>query len=181
MAKRQGLAAFLLILGLGLVAADCEPANDTVTIHYDQIGACNGFGTGSGGTSSGPNAAYEVFRISTIENTASSARTFDFDPNKLFVNSTSPRAYTSTQLNLAQVNPFYATSRTVAPGATESLNGAVIAIVQTSATNGASEANATSYNLLYEGGSGAQGVNLIKGNPDQTSWPQIEDCTQIIY
>jgi hypothetical protein len=26
-----------------------------------------------------------------------------------------------------------------------------------------------------------QGVTLIKGNPDQTSWPQIEDCTQISY
>ena len=181
MAKRQGLAAFLLVLAVGLVAADCEPARDTVTIRYDQIGACNGFSGSQGTTSAGPNAAYVVFKVSTIENTDSGARTFDFDPNKLFVNSTSPRAYTSTQLNLAQLNPFYATSRTVAPGATESLNGAVIAIVPTSAANGQSEANATSYNLLYDGGSGTQGVTLIKGNPDQTSWPQIEDCTQISY
>jgi hypothetical protein len=179
--KRQGLAVLLLILGVALVAADCEPAHDVVTINYEQIGACNGFSTGSGATSAGPNAAYVVFRVSTIENTDTAPLTFEFDPNKLFVNSTTPRAYTSTQLNLAQLNPFYATSRTVAAGATEALNGAVIAVVSTVAANGASEANNTSFSLLYEGGSGSQGTTLIKANPDQTSWPQIEDCTQITY
>lgn len=178
--RRQGLAVFLMVMAVALVAADCEQAHDVVTINYEQIGACNGFSSGSGATSAGPNAAYVVFRVSTIENTDSAPRTFDFDPNKLFINA-SPRAYTSTQLNLAQLNPFYATSRTVAPGATEALNGAVIAIVQTVAANGASEANNTSYFLLYDGGSGGQGVTLIKANPDQTSWPQIEDCTQITY
>lgn len=178
--RRIGLAIALAAVALPLIAADCEPTRDVVTIRYEQIGACNGFSTGSGATSVGPNAAYVVFRVSTIENTDSAARTFDFDPNKLFINQ-DPRAYTSTQLNLAQLNPFYATSRTVAPGATENLNGAVIAVVETAAPNGASEANNTSYSLLYDGGSGSQGTVLTKANSGQTSWPQIEDCTQITY
>lgn len=178
--RRQRLDVLLLVMAIPLVAAECETAHDVVTIRYEQIGACNGFSAGSGATSAGPNAAYVVFRVSTIENKDSAARTFEFDPNKLFVNVT-PRAYTSTQLNLAQLNPFYATSRTVSPGAIETLNGAVIAIVETVAVNGASEANNTSYFLLYDGGSGGQGVTLIKANPDQTSWPQIEDCTLITY
>jgi hypothetical protein len=181
MAYRQpALAIALVAISLPLIAAECEPAHDVVTIRYEQVGACNGFSSGTGATSAGPKAAYVVFRISTVENTDSAARTFDFDPNKLFINA-DPRAYASTQLNLAQLNPFYAPSRTVAAGATESLNGAVIAIVSTVADNGASEANTTAYALLYDGGPGSQGVTLIKANPNKTSWPQIEDCTQITY
>lgn len=178
--RRQGLAVVLLVMALPLLAAACDAPHDVVTIRYEQIGACNGFSAGSGATSAGPKAAYAVFRVSTIENTDTAPRTFEFNPNKLFVN-VNPRAYTSTQLNLAQLNPFYATSRTVAAGTTEALNGAVIAVVETVDQNGASEANNTSYFLLYDGGSGGQGVTLIKANPEQTSWPQIEDCTQITY
>jgi len=176
---RRRWAALLLFSASSLFAAGCT-GHDEVTINYEQIGACNGFNNGSGATSAGPKAAYVVFRISTIANTDTQARTFDFDPNRLFIN-VQPRAYTSTQLNLAQLNPFYATSRTVAAGATEALNGAVIAVVPTVAENGASEANNTNYFLLYDGVSGTQGIVLVKANPQQTSWPQIEDCTRISY
>jgi hypothetical protein len=172
-----------LALSFGVAFSNCNstPSNDIVTINYEQIGACNGFNSASGLTSAGPKAAFVVFRVSSIENKGSAARDFTFDPNLLFINGSSPRAYASTRLNLAQINPFAAKSRFVAKGTTETLNGAVIAVASTAAVDGASEANNTSYFLAYETPSGGQGVVLVKKDPSRTSWPSTPDCTNIIY
>jgi hypothetical protein len=155
-------------------------AHDAVTIHYEQIGACNGIATGPGATSAGPNAAYAILRINSIDNKESSARDFNFDPNLLFVNLT-PRAYTSAHLNLVQLNPFYAVSATIKAGNSLSMNGAVVAVVQTSATDGASEASKTSYFLSYDSPSATQPIILDKVNSSQTTWPYIPDCSLITY
>ena len=172
-----------LVISFGVVFSNCNgtPSNNTVTINYEQIGACNGFNNGSGVTSAGPKAAYVIFRVSTIENKDSAAVDFTFDPNLLFINGSSPRAFASTHLNLAQINPFAAKPRFVAKGTTETLNGAVIAVVSTAATDGASEANNSSYFLLYDTPSGAPGVVLAKKDPSRTSWPSTPDCTNIIF
>lgn len=183
MQTRLALTVLVLIaslLAIGWNSCNSTPTNDVVTIRYQQLGACNGFNNGSGVTSVGPKHAYVAFKISTIENKDSGARDFNFDPNRLYIDQT-PRAFTSTQLNLAQLNPFYATSRFVAKGTTETLNGAVIAVVSTVATDGASEANKTSYFLLYDSPAGGQGVTLVKANPSQTTWPNTPDCTNIIF
>jgi hypothetical protein len=159
----------------------CPPKTDIVTIRYDQVGACNGFTDGVNLVSAGPKAAYVVFRVTTIENQDSGARDFNFDPNRVYIN-TSPRAYTSTRLNLAQMNPFYAVSRLVAKGTTApSVVGAVIAIVPTVATDGAQEASKTSFFLLYDSPAGGQGVVLVKNDPNRTVWPYIPDCLNITY
>ena len=171
-----------LALAACLTTIGCDPKNaphDLVTIRYKQLGACNGFGNGTGATSAGPKAAYVAFRISTIENKDSAPRDFNFDPNRVYVNVT-PRAFTSTQLNLAQFNPFYATARLVAKGTTETLNGAVIGVVSTGAVDGASEANQTNYFLLYDTPAGGQGVVMARDNSSQTSYPSTPDCTNII-
>ena len=174
---------FSLALSLGLAFSSCPgtPSNNIVTINYEQVGACNGFNSASGFTSAGPKAAYVIFRVSSIENKGSAAVDFTFDPNRLFINGSSPRAFASTHLNLAQINPFAATSRFVAKGTTETLNGAVIAVASTAANDGASEANNTSYFLVYDTPSGGQGVALAKKDPSRTSWPSTPDCTNIIY
>jgi hypothetical protein len=122
-----------------------------------------------------------VFRISSISNKDSAAQDFNFDPNRLFVNGTSPQAFASTRLNLAQLNPFAVTSRFVGKGTTETLNGAAIAVVPTAANDGASEANNSSYTLSYDNPSGGQGVVLVKKDPSRTSWPSTPDCTSINY
>jgi len=172
-----------MVITFGVVLSNCNgtPSNNTVTINYEQIGACNGFNNGSGVTSAGPKAAYVIFRVSTIENKSSAAVDFTFDPNRLFINGSSPQAFTSTHLNLAQINPFAAKSRFVAKGTTETLNGAVIAVVSTAATDGASEANKSSYQLLHDTPSGTPGVVLVKKDPSRTSWPSTPDCTNIIF
>jgi len=106
----------------------------------------------------------------------------NFDPNKVYVNPSTPRAYTSGHLNLAQLNPFYATSRFVPKGTSSTLNGAVIAVVSTSTTpDPAKEANNTSYFLAYDTPAGDQGVSLVKKDPNRTSWPSTSDCTMIVY
>ncbi|HEY0512966.1 MAG TPA: hypothetical protein VGH73_13740 [Thermoanaerobaculia bacterium] len=179
--KKHSLVVAALALAAGLMATGCNnPSNDTVTIHYKQLGSCNGFNNGGGVTSVGPNRAYATFRISTIENKDTAARDFNFDPNQIYIDQ-SPRAFTSTHLNLSQFNPFYATARLVPKGTTTAINGAVIAVVSTSAADGASEANKTSYMLLYNTPAGGQGVVLVKDNPSQTTWPSTPDCTTIIF
>jgi hypothetical protein len=172
-----------LVLGFGVALSNCNgtPSQNIVTINYEQVGACNGFNNGSGVTSAGPKAAYVIFRISSINNKESAAQDFNFDPNRLFVNGTSPQVFASTSLNLAQINPFAVKSRFVAKGTTETLNGAAIAVVSTAANDGASEANNSSYTLAYETPSGGQGVVLVKKDPSRTSWPSTPDCTNIIY
>jgi len=94
---------------------------------------------------------------------------------------TSPRAFASTSLTLASINPFAAKPRFVAKGTTETLNGSVVATVSTAAADGASEANNSSYFLLYDTPAGGQGVVLVKKDPNRTSWPSTPDCTNIIF
>lgn len=179
--KRLYASGFALGLLLALSSCSGTPTNNIVTINYEQVGACNGFNSASGLTTAGPKAAYVIFRVSSIENKGSTAQDFTFDPNRLFINGSSPRAFASTHLNLAQINPFVATSRFVAKGTTETLNGAVIAVASTVASDGASEANNTSYFLDYDTPPGGQGVALAKKDPGRTSWPSTPDCTNIIY
>jgi hypothetical protein len=172
--------AFMAVIALGAGAMGCT-AHDIVTINYEQIGACNGFNDGQTATTAGANAAYVVFRVSSVDNKDTNARDFDFDPNQLFVNSQAPRAYTRTTLRLAQLNPFYATARHVAAQTSESINGAVIAVVSTTAADGASEANNHAYTLLYEGVANGQGMIMQKKDPGRSAWPQISDCQEITY
>ena len=177
------IAAILLSLGcLLLIACPPTPPNNVVTINYEQLGACNGLSTGGGGASAGPNQAYVAFKVSTIVNTESAAQDFNFDPNKAYVNGTSPRAFVNNTSGVMPVlNPFLAKSRFVAKGTTETLNGSLIAVVSTGAADGASEANNTSYFLVYDTPAGGQGVSWVKKDPSRTSWPYTPDCTTIVY
>ena len=130
----------------------CAPAaavTDVVTIHYRQLGACNGFGNGTN------------------------------LPNRIFID-LSPRAFTSTQLNLAQFNPFYAQARFVAKGATETINGAVIAVVSTVPSTERVR-RTTPPTCCSTRSIGGQGVIMAKDNASQTTFAQTPDCTTLRF
>lgn len=55
-----------------------------VTIHYHQVGACNGYHNNFGGVNAGPNAAFVIFGIEGINNPQGSTA-YNFDPSKLYV------------------------------------------------------------------------------------------------
>jgi|GEM_PF-1495017 len=179
-------AAFATVILAG--CDDIQTSKDVVTITYEQVGSCNGYPqtTGPGGSgphhavSSGPKAAFATFRIVTIDN-SKSTKDFDFEPDRLFIN-TIPRASVDQTLSLAQDLGVFATIPVTVPkGHVQGNNGIVIAVVPTTTTNGASEANNTSYALQYDPAATTQTVQLVKKNPSQTTWPQTDDCRAIRF
>lgn len=189
----RSLGILLLLLPIGSLMTGCPPEggpaiSDTVTITYEQVGACNGYRrtTNVGGSgpqqtvSAGGSQAFLIFKIVSIDN-SKSGRDFNFDPNRLYVVGTSPQAFMDSNLSLARdIGPLAATGRTIPKGQIVGLNGNTVTVISTSAVNGASEANKTSYMLGYGTTAGDPGVLFSKRNPTQTQWPNTEDCTLII-
>jgi len=178
-----------LPLALLLTAATCPPSPPAVTVHYRQIGACNGYrqNTGPGGAgpiqtvSAGPKAAFVAFKVLSIDNSKGSTP-FNFDPNRMFVTGTSPEEHISTSLSLARdLAPLSAVPVTVPAGANQGNNGIAVVRVATASADGASEANKTNYFLSYAGAPGDPGVLLAKENSSQTTYPNTPDCTMIIF
>ena len=148
-------------------------------VKYHQVGACNGYVQGSSAVSVGPNAAYVVFRIETLDDTQPMVD-FHFDPSRLYIN-LSPRAFVDPGLMFAQDLGVLSTVPVTVPhGTSQGNNGFSIAVVSTSTANGSSEANKTAYNLLYNTQPGDPGVLTVKTNSGQTSWAQTDNCRAMI-
>jgi hypothetical protein len=154
----------------------------TAQVTYRQVGACNGWVSGDVTHSAGPNAAYTVFQVTSVDNSNGKAA-FTLDPSKLAVNAGGAKplsAALTTELasavKIAPLSPI-----TVAAGQKQSASGYGVAVVPTVNANGAVEANATSYFLIYQGTSTDPGVLLTKQDPGRTSWPVTEDCKKISY
>ena len=81
--KRYGTATAVAV-GV-LLCAGCGNTNGTATINYTQVGACNGWKDGGILHSAGPNQAYVVFKVQSIDNTQGKVN-FSFDPSKMAVN-----------------------------------------------------------------------------------------------
>jgi hypothetical protein len=184
--KRIALYPLMAIL---LVAATCPPSQPVVTVTYRQIAACNGYNrnTGPGGAgpiqtvSAGGQAAFVAFKVLAIDNSKRST-SFNFDPNRMFVNGSSPAAHINTSLSLAQdLAPLSVVPVTVPAGNNQGNNGVGVVVVSTAATDGASEANNTNYFLSYEGAPGDPGVVLVKQNSSQISYPGNPNCTMITF
>jgi hypothetical protein len=156
--------------------------NGTATITYHQVGSCNGWNDGTTLWSAGPNAAYVVFKVHTIDNTQGTVD-FNFDPAKMTVfNGGSPRPHIDPGLSLAKfMGVFALVPTTVSKGTLLGLDGFAVAIVQTTNPNGAVEANQTTYSLSYDTGAADPGILYAT---DQTWVPlpkPTEDCTTITY
>ncbi len=173
------------VLALPLALTGCPNPNGTATISYHQTGACNG-GQGQSGDPStfynaGPNQAFVVFGIERIDNSAGSV-TFNFDPTKLFVNSTT-RDFVDPSLMIYKwvLGPFASVPQSIAAGSNVgfAVSGQNALVVQTTNPNGSVEANMTSYFLLYNTGPSDPGVVMNKTDASQTTWPNTENCAAI--
>jgi hypothetical protein len=180
----------LLLSSLVLAnCSGCPPGSlikDSATVTYDQVGACNGYqqtsGPGGAGpintVSAGKGAAYVVFRVVEIDNSKSSMD-FNFVPDRLFVNGTSPRAFMTSSSTFSQdLGVFTAVPTTVPKGKKIGINGLVVALVS---GEEAPQANNTVYMLSYDTQAGDPGVFLVKRNLNQTSWPKTNDCRAIRF
>ncbi len=152
-----------------------------VQINYHQVGACNGYTTSYGITSAGPNQAYVIYRIDSIDNSGGSS-TFNFDPGNFYVQQTSPSALDSPVDMSAIFGPFAATTATIDAGQDYQLSTGEYEgiIVQTLASNGATEADGRNYPLSYKRGSSDPPVSVVDENPGRTSWPLTEDCSTVV-
>jgi hypothetical protein len=139
-----------LIGPLSIVAllVGCENPNGVATIHYEQLGACNGYQDGSTAVSSGPSAAYVLFKINSIDNRNEKV-SFNCEPSKVCAPS-SPTACVSTTLSLAQKIGLGTTTVVVPAGTNLQHNGfAVIVAPTANSPDPQVEANKVNYLLTY--------------------------------
>ena len=166
-----------LAVAPALLLAACTPP---ALIKYEQRGACNGFMHAGGMTNAGPKYAYVVFKVTEIANTGANAVDFNFDPERLYVDRDQDDYYVDSDIQVSALNPFALQGRVVKAGTTETFNGAAIAVVPTTADDGASEASQTKYTLRYSalGAPGAQTEDLKLGT---TTWNYTPNCAQVNF
>ena len=169
------LAGLLSAATLALVASTaekCDRASGLATIEYQEIGGCQG----AGHTFAGTGAAYIAFRIDSISNTASGARDFDFDPNKLFINS-DPRAYVQTAFATSLGNPFASYGKLVPAGSRATSVGDVFAVVADPTISGG---RIEGFTLYYDTPAGTEGV-LLSDQGHDTTFPYAGNCQALQY
>jgi Pro-kumamolisin, activation domain len=150
------------------------------TITYHQTGACNAYVNSFGGVSAGPNAAFVMFGIEQIDNSAS-AKPFAFDPTKLYVQQAKQEFVDPSLSIYADIfGPFAAIPTSVAAGFDMKFSPSAQAAltVQTVNVDGATEANNTSYLLRYN--SSATDPPVLFTKSDAPPWPLTQDCTAIM-
>ena len=161
--------------------ATTATSSSPVIITYHQTGACNGYATGSGAVSAGPNAAFVVFGIEKFDNSGGTAA-FAFDPTKLFVQQ-AVRDFVDPGLSIYRdiFGPFAAVATTVPKGGVIpfSVSAQNALVVQTTNPDGSTEANQTPFFLKYNASATDPTVLLTKSDASRTSWPNTQDCKTI--
>ena len=164
-----------------VLGAGCQPT--PVTINYHQTGACNGDPSASVPYNAGPNQAYVVFHIESIDNSLGGSTNFFFDPSRLFVQQSTGEDFFNSSLGIYPdlFGPFAAVPATVSAGNVLAFSfGAFGAtVVTTTNPDGAAEANQTSYLLGYNQSLTDPPVEFDKTNQSQTSFPDTEDCSTL--
>jgi hypothetical protein len=190
----------LTTAAVSLVAlTGCEPgpAGSTVTIRYSQVGACDGYLTGTGLTAKRPNQAFVVFKIEALDGTKSGVE-FNFVPSRLFVDLEPHKETWGSSLGAGRyfvssdrryTDPLGATplKEMRAPArATTEVDRLAFVAVATAASVGSEEASRTSYHLLYDPETGKESGNppdphiaFAKSNDTQTTWQRAEDCLHL--
>jgi hypothetical protein len=168
----------LTVTSVAALLAGCPPGPaGTATIQFEQLGACNGYRDGNNIVSAGPNAAFVLFKIITIDNKNGKVD-FGYDPAKIYLSSSSPRSYASGNLGLMQkIGRLGTVATTVPSGSSLAHNGYAVIVVQTATSPDPQlEANASNYVLSYENSPGAPGVLMSKKNSSQTQYQGAQDC-----
>lgn len=177
--RLAGLAAFGVMALVGATAEQCDANGSLVVVKYQQIGGCQGIP----GTYAGAGAAYVAFRIVAIENTGTNAREFDFDPDRLYVN-TDPRADVKSSYAQSLHLPFITYGKKVAAGTTARDLGDVMAIVPNPIITITDPAHAKgqieSFTLLHTTPGGTQGVVMSRQDAQET-YPYSGDCQGLTY
>jgi len=173
------------------------PGTSTAIIHYSQVGACNGYLTGSGITAKRPNQAFVVFKIESFD-LAKSGVDYYFFPARLYVDlephretwgsslgagkyfASKDRRFTDP-LGVASIEPVKALPRVVT-----TIDRFAFIALPTKDENGAAEASKTSYHLSYDVESGKEGggpaspnLEFVKTNDTQSTWPATDDCLHL--
>jgi hypothetical protein len=186
----NAVAGFDLVTGWGSPQAPLVndlsgvPASGTplAIIKYHQVGACNGYVNSSGGVNAGPNAAFVVFAIESIDNSAS-LKNFAFDPGNLFVHQAVDNFMDfGLQMNTDILAPNVVGTTTVPKGTvfTETPLKFGPLVVQTVLADGSTEANQTAYFLRYKAAASDPTIFMQKTNALRTSWPNTQDCKIIV-
>jgi hypothetical protein len=163
--------AAILLLGA------CSPTPSTIT--YEQVGACNANEVGAQDS-----LAFVFFRIVDIDNSKTSAA-YTFHPQDLWINSGDQISgynfiATGQQASLLGFPPLQS-AVSVPAGADVPINKYVVFLVQTVNPDAPTEANSTSYFLLYHTPPNEVGKLLVRTNAQQTSWPDTHKCSDIKF
>jgi hypothetical protein len=170
----KSLKFVLYFLCPGLFAACVTPA----VVSYRQVGACNGYTAGNRVVSAGPNQAYVIFKVETVDATKVNGPV-TFDPSQLYVQQDTPHFVDSSLLLARDLNLPQATLVSVPAGTQAPINKFAIAVLSTVNADGAVEANQTNYFLLAKPQGSGPGTLMSKTNATQTSWPLTQDCRAI--
>lgn len=198
-ARRPGLVLLPFAAASLAVLPGCEPgpSGSTVAIHYSQVGACNGYQSGSGVSAKRANQAFVVFKIEALDGTKSGVE-FGFVPSRLFVDLdphketwgsslgagryfvASDRRFTDP-IGAPPIKPLKAPAR-----ATTEVDRLAFIAVPTADANGMTEASKTSYHLSYDADTGKESggtqdphIVFVKTNDTQTSWATADDCLHL--
>jgi len=85
--RRTTILTTAAAAAIGLLATGCQPATNTVTINYTKVGVCGSYEPNPGASPEEvqfANPTFVVYTITSIDNTASGAKDFPFDPNLLY-------------------------------------------------------------------------------------------------
>jgi hypothetical protein len=161
------LTPLFLILGL------CSCGGPDATIAWHKVGACNGGISQSGDPTesynAGPNQAYVVFAIESVDNVGVN-QAWTLDATKFHVGSSffDP----GLMVYSAKFGPLALGTFSVSANTTTSFFGYAYGalVVITTASDGASEADTANYSLLYMPASGDAGVSMTQGPDASTAY-----------
>ncbi len=187
-------AAPLALLSLaGASGCSLDPPS-TATIAYSQVGACNGYPSGSGATAPRPNKAFVVFEIQSVDNTRSRVD-LELVPVRLYVDQSTEKAmfeetvtfdrrYASGDARFTRgLGLTELTQQVIPAGRKVDIGAFAVVEVATATANGAEEAHHTAYSLAYDADVGEveffaapPKILLTETNAAERAWPQVEDC-----
>lgn len=171
-------------------------SGSAVAVHYSQVGACNGYASGSGVTSKRSNNAFIVFKIESLDSTKAEGD-FNYEPGRFFVDLEPNKETWGSSLGaglyfVSTDHRFTDPLGVPAPedlkipaGKTTPVDRLVFIGVPTKDANGSAEAGKISYHLSYDAVTKDTGripdphIELVKTNDSQSTWSATDDCKDL--